>query len=105
MDVRPDRAHAAEIQGLVRNRLCAVVDQEDEAQGEQQKTEKPQNETNHGVAILRAEKCLSLPSMNYLAPRSGSILEEVGQSVLEIADPMIAPASRFERGVGFPREQ
>jgi hypothetical protein len=42
---------------LVRDRLGAVIDQEDEAQGETQQADKPENKTDHGV--LSPEKYAS----------------------------------------------
>ena len=53
MDVRPGRADAAEVESLVRDRLGAVVHQEDEAQGEQQQTDETEYETDH-AGPLRA---------------------------------------------------
>src|SRR5262249_62074159 len=56
VDVVPDRPHAADEPGLVDNRLGAVVDHEDETQGEHQQPEKPENKSDHGVTALRDGK-------------------------------------------------
>src|SRR6516162_673936 len=64
VDVRPSRAHAADIDGLVRYRLGAVMDQEDKPQGERQQTDEPKNKADHDV--LRRES-MHRPSIAYPA--------------------------------------
>src|SRR5712691_1339023 len=46
VDIRPSRTHAADIDGLVRYRLGAVIDQEDKSQGERQQTDEPKNKAD-----------------------------------------------------------
>src|SRR4029077_2024530 len=51
VNVFPRRTDAAEIQGLVGDRLGAVVNQEDEAQGERPEPGETKYKADHGVSV------------------------------------------------------
>src|SRR5262249_43997064 len=69
MDILPHRAHAAEIgrPHLVGDRLGTVVDQEDEAEGERQKSDKSENKTDHGIAAIASGNCAPSLSLSVIA--------------------------------------
>src|SRR5262249_33491279 len=65
VNIRPHRAHAADVQALVGDRFGAVVDQEDKSQRQQQKPDETKHETDHGLAALSAETGMRRPATEY----------------------------------------
>jgi hypothetical protein len=72
VNVRPNRANGADIQGLIGDRLGSVVDHEDKAEGQQQQPDKTKDKTDHDVAALSAATEVRRPAIEYLHhfPRS-----------------------------------